>query len=458
MKILFYNWDRIDGHAGGGVTVYQRNLVNYLLTQGEDEIFFLNSGYTYTIGGDLAVKKIENNISEKIKTFEIINSPVLAPVQQSILNVRYYLEDDTLYSLIKNFINSVGKFDVIHFNNIEGLSLSVLKLKEDFPDTKFIYSLHNYFPICTMVSLWNVTKNCNCKAADYNECAECHRYMSYHAVSSLRKIFGYFRGAGRLAQLFGRVIPDRDDINLYKTFEEQNIKYINKYIDGILAVSQRVKDIFVAKGFDEKKTFVSYIGTAVAKNQRNESCADINSNPFKIIYMGYMTPPKGFYFFLEALQNMPDDMASDIEVTVVAKHFKFFHRREVKSLNQLKNKFRDVILINGYKHDEQPQLLKDKHLGVVPVLWEDNLPQVAMEQIAYGVPILCSNLGGASELSDNNPDFIFNAGDISDFLTKLKNIINKRYLLKKFWETVKPLTTMEQHVDFLRKIYNDSIY
>ena len=94
----------------------------------------------------------------------------------------------------------------------------------------------------------------------------------------------------------------------------------------------------------------------------------------------------------------------------------------------------------------------------MPVLWEDNLPQVAMEQIAYGVPILCSNLGGASELSDNNPDFIFNAGDISDFLTKLKNIINKRYLLKKFWETVKPLTTMEQHVDFLRKIYNDSIY
>ena len=198
MKILFYNWDKIDGHVGGGVTVYQRNLVKYLLREDKDNIYVLNSGYSYSVGGKLTIKQISNEISDKVKTFEIFNSPVLAPVQQSILNVRYYLEDTTLYYLMKQFIKSVGGFDVVHFNNIEGLSLSVLKLKEDFPNTKFIYSLHNYFPICTMVSLWNIQKNCNCRADNYNDCAECHKYMSYHAVSCMRKFFGYFRGAGRI--------------------------------------------------------------------------------------------------------------------------------------------------------------------------------------------------------------------------------------------------------------------
>ena len=458
MKILFYNWDRIDGHAGGGVTVYQYNLVKYLLSKDNDEIYVLNSGYTYNISGKLEIKRIPNSISEKINTFEILNSPVLAPVQQSILNVRYYLEDFSLYSLLKDFINSVGGFDVIHFNNIEGLSINVLKLKEDFPHTKFIYSLHNYFPICTMVSLWNVTKNCNCRANDYKECAQCHRYMSYSAVSCMRKVFGYFRGAGRISKLFGRVLPDNDDALLYQKFEKLNIQYINKYIDNMLAVSNRVKEIFAAKGFDDKKISVSYIGTAVANEQRRESCADIFSNPFKIIYMGYMTPPKGFYFFIEALQKMSENMASNIEVTIVAKHFKFFHRREINALNKLKDKFKNVVLINGYKHDEQKQLLSDKHLGIVPVLWEDNLPQVAMEQIAYGVPILCSDLGGASELSSHNPDFTFNAGDIEDFLIKLSNILDNRELLKDFWKTVKPLTTMEEHVKFLRTVYNASIH
>ena len=458
MKILFYNWDRLDGHVGGGVTVYQKNLVKFLLNEGNDEIFVLNSGYNYNVGGKLTIKPISNNISDKVKTFEILNSPVLAPVQQSILNVRYYLEDKTLYTILKDFINSVGGFDVIHFNNIEGLSLSVLKLKEEFPRTRFIYSLHNYFLICTMVSLWNIQRDCNCQADNYNECAECHRYMSYHAVSCMRKIFGYFRGAGRIAKIFGRVIPDNDDVELYKKFEEQNISYINKYIDATLAVSQRVRDIFVAKGFNEQKIHVSYIGTAVAEHQQNESCADINSNPFKIIYMGYMTPPKGFYFFLDALQKMPDDMAKNIAVTVVAKHFKFFHLREIRALNHLKSKFNDIILINGYKHEEQQKLLSDKQLGVVPVLWEDNLPQVAMEQIAYGVPVLCSDLGGASELSDHNPDFTFEAGNVNDFLSKLEKILNNRQLLKNFWKSVRPLTTMPQHVEFLRKIYNATIH
>ena len=27
-------------------------------------------------------------------------------------------------------------------------------------------------------------------------------------------------------------------------------------------------------------------------------------------------------------------------------------------------------------------------LSIVPVLWEDNLPQIAIESIAYGVPVL----------------------------------------------------------------------
>ena len=458
MKILFYNWDKIDGNVGGGVTIYQRNLVKYLLKKDEDNVYVLNSGYSYNVSSKLQIKQIDNKISDRVKTFEIFNSPVLAPVQQSILNVRYYLEDTSLYELMKKFIISVGGFDVIHFNNIEGLSLSVLKLKEDFPHTKFIYSLHNYFPICTMVSLWNIQKDCNCRADDYNECANCHRHMSYNAVSCMRKMFGYFRGAGRIAKLFGRVSPDNDDIELYKNFEEQNIAYINKYIDATLAVSQRVKEIFVAKGFDEKKMHVSYIGTAVAEHQRHESCADINSNPFKIIYMGYMTPPKGFYFFLNVLKKMPEDMAKNIEVTVVAKHFKFFHMREIRALNRLKSKFSAVKLINGYKHDEQQRLLQDKHLGIVPVLWEDNLPQVAIEQIAYGVPVLCSDLGGASELSNHNPDFIFKAGDIVDFMSKFENILNNRQLLQDFWKSVKPLTTMPQHVEFLRKIYNASIH
>ena len=462
MKLLFYNWDRIDGTVGGGVNVYQRNLFNYLLKNTQHEIYVINSGFTYTRDHDkkATLIKIDNKISDKIQTFEIINSPVIAPAQQSIKNLRYYIEDMKLYGIFKDFIKEHGEFDVIHFNNLEGLSINVLKLKEEFPRTKFIFSLHNYFLICSKVSLWQTPKsgaNRNCIKQSCAECADCYKKINYGVEIFSRRYFEKvkkIKGVGRLLKLYTRLSPDSDNVDLYREFEAKNLEYVNKYCDAILAVSNRVKEIFVAHGFDENKVKLSYIGTDVANIQTNTNCADINSNPFKIIFLGYMNEEKGFFFLQEALRQMPDELAKNIVLTVAAKYTPR-NIMDIMKLNKLKPKFKDIILQNGYKRDEQKQLLQGQHLGMVPVMWEDNLPQTAMEQIAYGVPILCSNLGGASELHSHNPDFTFEAGNVEDFLQKFENIINNRNLLQTYWDSVKPLTTMKEHVKFLEQVYSN---
>ena len=101
-----------------------------------------------------------------------------------------------------------------------------------------------------------------------------------------------------------------------------------------------------------------------------------------------------------------------------------------------------------------PDIYKNIDLGIVPVIWEDNLPQVAIEYVAYGVPILCSDLGGAQELSEAK-EFVFKAGDINDFQEKITNIINNRDLLKKYFDKKKKLTTMEEHINSLMEFYNE---
>ena len=50
--------------------------------------------------------------------------------------------------------------------------------------------------------------------------------------------------------------------------------------------------------------------------------------------------------------------------------------------------------MNGYAKSEQGRLLGEIDLGVIPSLWEDNLPQVAIEYIASGIPIVASDAGG----------------------------------------------------------------
>ena len=460
MKILFYNWDRIDGKVGGGVNVYQINLFKYLINNSEHEIYFINSGYTYTKDKKTVLKKIHNSISDKIKSFEIINSPVIAPAQQSIKNLRYYLEDMTLYELFKKFIEDNGGFDVIHFNNLEGISINVLKLKEIFPQTKFIFSVHNYFIICSKVSLWqtpNEGANRNCIKKSAVECAQCYKKINYGVEIFSRRYFEKvkkIKGVGRLLKLYTKLSPDRDDIDLYREFEEKNLLYADKYFDKILAVSKRVKEIVIQHGINEKKVEVSYIGTDVAEIQIYKNCADIYSNPFKIIFLGYMNEEKGFFFLQRALEQMKEETAKNIEITVAAKYTPR-NIMDIMKLEKLKGKFKEIKLQNGYKRAEQKKLLEGQHLAIVPIMWEDNLPQTAMEQIAYGVPILCSNLGGASELHSHNENFTFEAGNIEQFLEKFEKIYNERNLLKEYWRSVKALTTMKEHVKFLEKIYKN---
>ena len=457
-KILLYNWDRIDGHDGGGVTVYLKNIITHLCDNPNYKIFFLNSGLTYTRDRKICIRQISNSISKKILCYEILNSPIIAPVQQSIRNLEHYFEDETLYPLIKEFIEQQGEFDIIHFNNLEGLSYQVLQLKREYPKTRIIYSAHNYFPICSRVNLWkDEIKGLghNCNKQNYEECAECYGKRNYLSVISRRRVGekGIVGAMCKVAtHIYDKTLPDSGDVNLYKQFEKKNIEAINNYMDCVLAVSKRVKDILVARGVKEEKIILSYIGTKVAENPMKHANTDLNADIFRIAYMGYMNDFKGFYFLLDALKKMPDEIAKKTAVHIIAKHDPVAQKKEIQELEKLKRKCADVILINGYTPNNQKQLLQGIHLGIIPVLWEDNLPQVAIEQVAYGVPILTSDLGGAAEIG-NNSNFVFKAGNTQEFLQRVSYFYNNRQELNRFWDNAMELVTLDQHMKQLTNIY-----
>lgn len=453
-KILFYNWCPVDSKAGGGVTIYQRNVITRLLNTNQYEIYCLNSGMTYTTSAKTEIKARTSEFGDQVKCFEIVNSPVLAPGEQSIRNLRKYLNDESLYRLVKAFIEDNGGFDVIHFNNLEGLSLKVLSLKECFPETKFIFSVHNYFPVCCSVHLWQKCEDGsahNCSKASHLECVKCCSGLLNYNLVRFWRCYPNVRGLYRVLKLISTLCPDQEDASLYERFEKETIGALNRYMDCILAVSHRVKDIIVKHGANPEKVCVSYIGTNVADSPMGKCNADPYADVFHMVYMGYMRKDKGFYFFLEALKQIPEEAAKHMGVRIVARHSEN-DTEELRAIHALKEKYKTVELINGYNKDNQRELLQGMHLGVVPVLWEDNLPQIAIEQIAYGVPILPSDLGGASELCQDDR-FVFRAGDYDDFVDKVMYLYNNRESLVDFWNHTMTLMTMERHLEELKSYY-----
>lgn len=466
MKLLLYNWVQFDQNDGGGVTVYLNNIINKLAEKKDVEVYFLSSGVKYNLlSNKIKIKKTKNKLGENIKSFTIYNSPTMFAINQ-FSRPDIYNNDKELAKVIDKFIEEHNGFDVIHFNNLEGLSAEVLKLKEKYKNTKFIYSMHNYYPVCPNVYLWKHNKE-NCKNfCDGKACCNCIT-SNYDKARQMQKIktlvekLGVNLNSPKVKKYYNKIsksknrstnIVETKDFSLasdYKKFREKNVEYINKYIDNVLCVSKRVKEIAIGMGIKEEKCRVSYIGTKFADNLKRQEI-DINSKEFNLIYLGYMNVMKGFDFLINSLMQMDNKISANINLTLVCRNNIEYNIEEIKQ--KLEQKFKTVKYVDGYTHDNLKELLANQHLGIIPVVWEDNLPQVSIEITSFGVPILCSNLGGASELC-NDENFKFEGSNTQDFLQKLITIVENRKKLLEFWDNYNKPTTMENHLKELFKYY-----
>ena len=466
-KILLYNWVQFDNkkNNGGGVNVYLKNLIGHLQNNGDYEIVFLSSGWKYNPFRKVAYIEESSNIhKDNIKSFEIINSPVMAPAYTIFNSLDKYLNDNETLKLFVDFVKNNGPFDVIHIHNIEGISINVLKLKEIFPEIKIILSIHNYQPICPLNQYFQNHKNCICN--NFNNGKECllclsvniekkeycRRYANYIFDKIPDKLLPLAKFPAKVFSKFF-MQKTKEYINLqkesnsaiYKKYREYNVEMINKYADIVLAVSNRVAEILKQNGIDKTKIKTSYIGTEFAEKAQGHSIAK-SSQPFTIAYLGYERIDKGYFFLLDALQQLDKNIAEKINVVLAVKNI------HPKLVYEKLQHFNNIKIYNGYTHKQLQKILSDVNLGIVPVLWEDNLPQVAIEMVACGVPILCSSFGGASELCLSEL-FKFSGADNEDFRQKLCNLVNNPDLLQDYWQNHNGLMTMEEHIKELNKYY-----
>lgn len=461
-KVLIYNWVPFDNpnKVGGGVTIYCKNLIQSIIDNRPDvDVYFLSCGWAYDISKkECYVRRIDNIFGERCKTYEIVNSPVPAPQDMLFGNPSVAIENKMLKNTFDEFLKKYGEFQVIHFNNMEGLSLDVFDLKEEYPNTKFIFSLHNYVPICMTGFYYNRYQHVNCvpecTAEDCDKCID-RSHMKNYANEILER--------GRVNQEGGFEKADeyewsdkfgfdrlsiKKDAKQFIEFKNRAVEALNKNMDSILAVSQRVLDLAVENHIEKEKLILSYIGTRVAEFQIGHSNCEIGDY-FKIGYLGSNLEyeEKGYPFLLDALEEMDSSYAAKIELvlTTTTRDKDAYIQKKLK-------KFHKVKIIHGYSHADLHNILTGVNLGVIPVLWEDNLPQVAIEMVAFGVPILSSSAGGASELTRSDA-FRFNVGDTEDFLKKIYAIVDQEVSLDEFWKNHSGLCTNQEHYEQIEKVY-----
>lgn len=473
LRIVYYYWMQYNdvNKRGGGVQVYLRNIIRFFAQNPHMEIVTLSAGTAYDIHGKCYVRRLGQ--SGNVTQYEVVNSPMLAPTKASFYQQDIYLHDDVLSQVIGDFLQQLGHVDVVHFQSLEGLTLQVMSLKQQFPQTKFVLSLHNYHCFCPQGNLWYAGKE---SCDDYQhgtKCLRClggypssHTFLTYYRLDYFLRRVGLSRYSGALTRrakgLHGWIKKHRSvsnhtakpdaslkEVMMFRAFREQDVQAINQYMDTVLCVSRRVQAIAQHMGVRPELTQVSYIGTAFAETQKMQSAYPYTGGILTLAYMGYMRHDKGFYFLLEALEQMPADLAGQLDIVIAAR---YDDMAAVQRLEALQGKFHAIRLYNGYTHAQIPEITRHVNLGLVPVLWEDNLPQVAIEFKAMGIPVLASDKGGASELSAST-FFRFHSGDCADFCRKIRAISQNGHLLDDYWNQQQPLVSMASHGQDLVRHY-----
>lgn len=495
MKILYYNWvDFLDPEKrGGGVSIYQRNLLAALHAQGGYEAHFLSSGIAHEFRRSAPrwAELPPANENAPARRFEIVNAGLMAP-SHADFGSPAQLEEPATEAVFMDFVARNGPYDVIHFNNLEGLPANVLRIKDRWPSTRVVLSLHNYYPFCPQVNLWrNEAENCT-DFADGQRCETClpvradpRSVRLAHAVSwrlhrlgmgpgtltfdkGFRPLLGLAWRSYRKLKLLRRrpapaalsaavpvAAPVTDAGAAFAARRAAMVSLINTHTDAVLCVSDRVRQIAAHHGLAPEKLHTSYIGTTEAgKWQTTQPKPRMlrTDGTSRLAYLGYMRRDKGFFFLLDALEALPDTLAASLRLTVAAKRGE---AAAVARLQALAPRLAELRLVDGYTHAGLDDLLADVDLGLVPVMWEDNLPQVAIEMHARHIPLMTSDRGGAQELGGCRA-LTFRAGDTADFARVLETVLSERITPTSYWQNAMPPVTMEAHLAQLLPIYEEA--
>ncbi len=474
MRILHVTWvDPADrAGRGGGMRVYVAALVAAQRGLPGVSVSTLATGLMH----DLRPRQPRWQ-RQREGHFELVNSACLAP-SHAAFAAPAQLSDGPTEAAFADFLAQSGPYDIVHFHALEGLPAGVLALRARFPATRFVLSLHNYHAFCPQVNLWQ-REQANCRDHDQGRaCARClpvtpqpHAVRTVYAIESWLARLGTGPGTRLHRHLWlplmqagwralkrlrrgqtGHARPEGKENALLQGRRGRIVDLINRHCDLVLAVSERTRRL--ALGFGVASVTTCRIGTDHAdcwarSAPRNLPRAISETAPLRLAYLGYMRRDKGFAFLLDALATLPPEHAARLHLTIAARAGP---PQMMAQLSVLKPRLAGLVWHDGYTRAGLDQLLTGIHCGIVPPLWEDNLPQVALEMHCRHIPLLTSDLGGAQELG-GSAALTFRAGDCGSFHTLIARILSGQVDLRRYWANAQAPRDMSGHAQDMMTFY-----
>ena len=173
-------------------------------------------------------------------------------------------------------------------------------------------------------------------------------------------------------------------------WEDKDIEYYMKeikYAHYYLAPSNYVKMTLEYSGANSEKIYVVPYGV----DTKLFAAKKTSKVPKKLnfVYVGEINQRKGIFYLLEAFKKYD---ASTVDLTLVGKY---------DNSTGLFDEYKKLYNFSGHvTHERVAEILSESHVMVFPSL-SDAYGLVVLEALGAGVPVICTNNTGASELIED---------------------------------------------------------
>lgn len=399
MKILVFNdYAYIEGGAGKIAIESAKKLAE----KGNEVIFFSAVG---PISKELSESSIKETICLGQK--DLINSSnKLSSMISGIYN----------FSAVKRLkmLLSEWKPDIAHFHGVsKALTWALINVVNSY-EIPSICTLHDFGLLCPNMGLYNFRAGKPCYLYEKDKAIKC-LFTSCDKRSYSEKLWRYFR--------------------FYYT---KNILKINNKINGYIAVSNFVNDIFenYLPAYKKVKVINNPV-KVIDTNNIARASSEIKNLKTTFLYIGRLSAEKGIELLLEAVKNL------DVKLIIIGSG-------EMYGLcNDYAEKIgKEKLEVLGWLEEERIYNLMTRAQAIVlPSKVMETSGIIVKEAAGYYLPSIVPGQGGIAEfVMDGVNGLYFKSGDKNSLIKALQKFIDDSTLSKKLG-----INARKSYEDYLTK-------
>lgn len=386
MKILLFNSVFFPTKLGGAEqSVY--NLAEGLVSLGY-EVAVVSivkdpsmAGKKQLKNGVTAYYLIDRNIYWPFFAPEAPNTAVrvIKKILQRLLEISNYRYRKDVLQVFNNF-----KPDIVHTNNLRGISVLVWKLAND-RGIKLVHTLRDYYIQCHRDTRRKNERNCE------SICTECRCYST----------------------------PKR---------------LLSKNVDGVVGISDFILKSHVDDGyFNQSRQRVIYNSISPEDNFETQAQCPRSTEAKVFGYIGRMEYDKGVMHLVERVKQLPEGNPY---------RFVFAGTGEKSIESKLQND--SSIDYRGFM--KPSEFFAEIDVLIVPSLWFEPMGRVVIEAYAHGIPVIVHGAGGLLELvKEGETGVVIDINHQTDFESALHTLgrLNYETLSKHCLEQAKAYSNRE---------------